>query len=367
MLIVLGKLCKFAIIFSFLVETVGGVLQSARAVRQGKIIVAGATGRIGSLVVEDLLRRNQNAANESISVSVVAAVRNVEKANKMFSNILPDIEIVKCDLNAPKDIDKICKDADGVIFCATGFSQASSVWDKIASVFALSLSPKKLMDVTALSQIGKAMVGKPNSVCENGPSVVLCSSAGVTRPTWSDDKKIRLIGAADIPIVRLNPFDVLGGKRQSEEALRASGARYCIVRPCGLNNNWPAGRPILSQGDVAVGRTNLKDAAAILVDAMLDSTAVQKTFESITMPGLPKPLSYTEQLSRMSKDGEKQMSEETLFAQYSILQQLVPGETLAPNKLAMGQTYDQLDKGEAGRLGERGAERAPIVRETYSR
>jgi hypothetical protein len=34
------------------------------------------------------------------------------------------------------------------------------------------------------------------------PQFVLCSSAGVTRPGWSEEKKKKFVGAADIPIVR---------------------------------------------------------------------------------------------------------------------------------------------------------------------
>ena len=55
------------------------------------------------------------------------------------------------------------------------------------------------------------------------------------------------------------------------------------------------------------------------------------------------------------------LDEVSVEAQYNILQQLLPGETLQPNKLAMGQTYEQLDKGETGRLGERGQEKIPTT------
>lgn len=43
------------------------------------------------------------------------------------------------------------------------------------------------------------------SVTECTPRVIMLSSAGVTRPRWSDEKKTKLVGCADIPIVRLNP------------------------------------------------------------------------------------------------------------------------------------------------------------------
>jgi uncharacterized protein YbjT (DUF2867 family) len=60
----------------------------------------------------------------------------------------------------------------------------------------------------------------------------------VTRPSWSDEKKAQLENAADIPIVRLNPFDILNKKCEAEQILRDSGLPYSIVRPCGLNDDW---------------------------------------------------------------------------------------------------------------------------------
>lgn len=44
----------------------------------------------------------------------------------------------------------------------------------------------------------------------------MCSSAGVTRPSWSEEKKLRYPGAADIPIVRLNPFNILNIKKDGK-------------------------------------------------------------------------------------------------------------------------------------------------------
>jgi uncharacterized protein YbjT (DUF2867 family) len=55
------------------------------------------------------------------------------------------------------------------------------------------------------------------------------------------DKKLKYPGAADIPIVRLNPFGILDIKKEGEQALRDSGALYTIVRPTGLNDKFPSG------------------------------------------------------------------------------------------------------------------------------
>jgi hypothetical protein len=187
------------------------------------------------------------------------------------------------------------------------------------------------------------------------------SSAGVTRPSWSDSKKIKLAGCADIPIVRLNPFGILDVKAESEQKLRESGVNYCIVRPGGLNDNWPAGaRPIFSQGDVAVGRINRQDVARLLCDVLTLEEACDKTFEVICVAGYPPPLDIAPALKRLKTDTQG-MSETEVEAMYSVMQQLLPGEKQDAAALAMGQTYEQLDKGETGRFGQRGTENAEAV------
>lgn len=66
------------------------------------------------------------------------------------------------------------------------------------------------------------------------------------------------------------------------------------------------------------------------------------------------------QLSRLCNDGIA-LSDAQLEVQYALLQQLLPGEILQPEQLAMGQTYEQLDAGVDGRLGKRGTEEAPLT------
>ena len=61
-----------------------------------KVVVAGATGRTGSLVVEELRKRN---------VAVVALVRDLEKANNLFSGD-EDVSIVQCNLASESEIEK---------------------------------------------------------------------------------------------------------------------------------------------------------------------------------------------------------------------------------------------------------------------
>ena len=163
-------------------------------------------------------------------------------------------------------------------------------------------------------------------------------------------------GCAEIPIVRLNPFGILGLKAEGERQLRKNGVKYCVVRPCGLNDNWPEGaRPVFSQGDVAVGRINRKDVSKILCDVLSLPEACDKTFEVIGLAGYPPPRGIGPALERLKLDSED-LSESEVEAMYAVAQQLLPGERQDAAALAMGQTYEQLDKGETGRLGERGKE-----------
>ena len=295
------------------------------------VAIAGATGRTGSLVVQELLDRG---------VAVVALVRNVDKATEVLppagSNSL---KIIKCDLSDEDDIQQAVSGMDAAVWCATGFSDGpSSLIDRIKNIFGVAVTPKKSIDAVGIVALAEAFASVKGN--DNLPKVVMLSSAGVTRPSWDDEKKALFVGAADIPIVRLNPFNILNIKAESEEKLRKSGTPYCIYRPSGLNDKHPAGsRPVFSQGDVAVGRINRKDVATILVDCLATEEATGKTFEAFSLAGLPPAKSIGPALARLRPDAEGIPSNEVLLATYSAMQQLLPGETQQPERLAMGQTY----------------------------
>lgn len=313
-----------------------------------KVAVVGATGRTGRYVVEELIDRG--------ATQVVALVRSQQKVKEVFGDqSLPaSVQFVECDLTNDKAIQKALKGMDAAIWCATGFSSESSWVDRLVSL--VGIATKRSIDSVGLPLIAKAL--SQNGHDESLPKVVMCSSAGVTRPAWDEARKEQFPGAADIPIVRLNPFGILDIKRESEENLRRAGVPYSIVRPCGLNNDWPVGsRPILSQGDVAVGRIHRRDVATLLVDVLSEKEATGKTFEVIGLCNYPKARSMTPSLERLRRDDEGPVPQEIVSATYATMQQLLPGEEQNSAALAMGQTYEQLDKGETGRLGERGTEK----------
>lgn len=322
------------------------------------VVVAGATGRLGSKVVAQLLSPDPGSKMQPVRVR--ALVRSKAKAEGKLPVSSPLLEVMECNLLDNNSVVQACAGAEAAVWCATGFSDSSerSVLDKLLGAVRQQFRRQESVDIAGIKSVAACFRGGASAL--GGPRVVLCSSAGVTRTTWSEAKKKQYEGCADIPIVRVNPLGVLDTKRESEEVLRASGADYTVVRPCGLNDAWPQGRPLLSQGDMAVGRISRQDAARVLAEMLFEPLASGKTFEVFALSGYDKPADNSQQLARLRTDSEEASSptsDASLSLLYSLLQQLVPGKELAPNKLAMGQTYEQLDNGERGRLGERGRER----------
>lgn len=130
------------------------------------------------------------------------------------------------------------------------------------------------------------------------PRVVVLSSAAVTRPFWTEDEKRAYASAANIPIVALNPGNILGFKLQGEDFVRQSGLPYCIVRPTGLNDETQMARSrlIFSQGDRTVGRINRDDVARVLGTVVLSKEATYKTFEVET--NATRAIQLAEELER---------------------------------------------------------------------
>lgn len=377
------------------------------------VVVAGATGRTGRYVVEELLNRGVT--------NVIALVRNDTKAQEVFPNPPSNLQMISCSFNNETQIMDLIQsmNIDAAIWCATGFATnpvtttspvtsssspptaAVSFIDQLKKIFGWqspssssssttsAASPvipsdmkQQSIDLIGLPAIAKSLVPRVKTTLEKDrnielPKMVMCSSAGVTRTIWDEEKKQKYIGAADIPIVRLNPFNILDRKRESEALLRRTSSihdedndnnekkvvKYCIVRPCGLNDSWPQNsRPVFTQGDVAVGRLHRRDLAKILVDTLTTPEALYKTFEVVGLANYPPASSgIGPALARLHTDMELEkahpsLSDEIVFATYTAMQQLLPGETQDAAALAMGQTYEQLDKGTVGRLGVRGQE-----------
>ncbi|KAK9803244.1 hypothetical protein WJX73_009291 [Symbiochloris irregularis] len=111
------------------------------------------------------------------------------------------------------------------------------------------------------------------------PRIILVSSAGVERNALiGDDMEKR---KNSMPIIQLNPGGMLNHKFEGENAVRASGLPYTIVRPTGLSNDQELGPSALefAQGDTIEGRVTRDEVATVIAAALSTPAAVGKTLE----------------------------------------------------------------------------------------
>jgi len=198
------------------------------------ILVAGATGRTGTEIVGELLARGYR---------VRAFVRDIEAAQEKLGD---GIEYAEGDVREPTSIEVALDGVDALISAiGAGRGDPSN-----GPEFVDYGGVKNLADAAAAAGLRQ---------------MVLVSSAGVTQENHILNKM----------------FDnVLTWKFKGEEALRASGVAYTIVRPGGLTNA-PGGEVevVFLQGDKESGAIPRADVARVCVAALASDDALNKTFE----------------------------------------------------------------------------------------
>jgi uncharacterized protein YbjT (DUF2867 family) len=204
------------------------------------VLVAGATGGTGHALVDQAL-----AAGYRVRV----LVRDEDKARGLFGN---RVAYAVGDVRNARPLRSAVRGADYVV-SALGSNTRRDPEN----------SPE-LVDYGGVKALAEA--ARDAGVRH----FVLVSSMGVTHP--------------DHPLNRMFD-DILVWKLRGEDALRASGVPYTIVRPGGLTND-PGGRLALEvmQGDPrdVTGRISRADLATLLVNALGRESASGRTFEVVS-------------------------------------------------------------------------------------
>ena len=205
------------------------------------ILVAGATGGVGSMIVQQL----QDSGKQ-----IRLLVRNRKQAVAMFGST---IETAVGDTRKPASLKAAIANIDEII-CATGSRNPGS-----------ENSPEQV-DYRGVDNLVQAAV-------EAGVhQFVLVSSIAVTK--------------SDHPLNRFGR--VLEWKLKGEQALRTSGLAYTIIRPGGLTDG-PGGNKRLSigQGDQITGMVSRSDVARLCIAALNEPAARNVTFEVVENGGEP--------------------------------------------------------------------------------
>ncbi|MEV5978420.1 SDR family oxidoreductase [Streptomyces sp. NPDC052114] len=202
-----------------------------------RVLVVGATGRTGRHAVEAAAARG---------LTPVALARDASRARRLLP---PGTEIVTGDLTDPDTLTQAVADVDAVIFVH------GSDDDGRPESF-------ERIDYGGVAHILGALDGRR-------PRIVLLTTIFVTRR----DHYFNDGGHA------------LDWKRRSERLVRLSGAPYTIVRPGWLDAGEGGTRLRIEQGDTGEGGIGRDVLGALLVEALLDDTAIGRTFEVFSGPG----------------------------------------------------------------------------------
>lgn len=209
----------------------------------GVIAVVGGSGRLGRVVVAELLGRA-----ERVQVLVREPTRAVLRLG-------PDVEVVPLDIRRADDVDLALRDASTVLLLAHGFLGGRG-------------APE------AVDHRGTANVARrANRV---GAHVVMVSMLGA-RPD--------------------SPMELARAKYAGEQALRASGASFTVVRAGPFLETWQqvlrdtagrSGRPlVLGHGRRPIPFVPVADVAALVVRAALDPSLREQV---LTVSGPPQTM-----------------------------------------------------------------------------
>jgi uncharacterized protein YbjT (DUF2867 family) len=210
-----------------------------------KAFVAGATGRTGRWIVEEL--RCLRQAEPSRNIPVRALVRDVQLAKTILS---PDIELVTGDILKQDSIFTALDDST-VVFSALG---AKPNFDPTGPFQADYLATRNLVDAAVARKV---------------EHIVLVSSICVSQFFHP-----------------LNLFWlVLFWKKQAEEYIQKSGITYTIVRPGGLKDEDNSD-PIVMEGadKLSGGSISRRKVAQVCVASIFEPAARNKIIEVVANP-----------------------------------------------------------------------------------
>jgi uncharacterized protein YbjT (DUF2867 family) len=206
------------------------------------VLVVGATGSIGRLVVEEAIREGYHTR---------ALVRDRHRARQLP----PEAEVVVGDVTQPATLPAAVAGVDAVVFTLGS--------DGAGKVGAENVDYGGVRNVLAALGTRTARIA-------------LMTSIGVTNRTGSYNRSTQ---AHD-------------WKRRSERLVRASGLPYTIVRPGWFDYNAPDEHALVllqgdtrQAGDSSDGAVARRQIAEVLVRSLASDAALRKTFELVAIAG----------------------------------------------------------------------------------
>ena len=245
-----------------------------------KILVAGATGGVGQLVVAKLLAKE---------LDVRALSRSRAKAESMFDS---RVEIVEGNILQPNTLINALNGISYIICCTGTTAFPSLRWD-FANLFQPSNSPEAVD--------GEGVKNLTSAAPQDLKRFVFVSSAGVSRKD-------------ELPYNILNAFGVLDAKLTGERAIKSSGLYYTIIRPARLIDGPYTSYDLntllraktdgkkaveIKPGDRLDGETSRIDVANACVECLFDDNTINKEFCIANTGDRPPTINWSQLFSSL--------------------------------------------------------------------
>ncbi|MDZ8052862.1 MAG: SDR family oxidoreductase [Aulosira sp. ZfuVER01] len=260
------------------------------------VLVVGATGGVGQLVVSELL-------DKGLGVRILT--RNTAKAQKMFNN---KVEVAVGDIRDRATLPAAMQNVTHIICCTGTTAFPSSRWEFDPSPSWIEwvqlLVDQKLRDSRAKNSPTKVDAeGVSNLVAAAPPNLqrfVFVSSSGVLRKD-------------QLPFSILNSFGVLDAKQKGEEAIINSGLPYTIIRPgrlidgpytsYDLNTLFQAKTDsklgvVIGKGDKLLGDASRIDVAAACVECLFHPATERQIFDLVNKGTRPPVIDWEKLFSQ---------------------------------------------------------------------
>ena len=132
------------------------------SLRGSSLLLSGATGMIGSLLVEAILYKDEK---EGLNCTVIALGRNAEKAKKRFDGCWdsPFFQFVECDVNKVETMPKDVK-ADFVLHLASNTHPVAYATDPIGTITANIIGTQNMLDLAVRCGAKRFLFASSNEV-----------------------------------------------------------------------------------------------------------------------------------------------------------------------------------------------------------
>jgi uncharacterized protein YbjT (DUF2867 family) len=210
--------------------------------RRMNVLVVGATGSIGRLVVEEAVRKSH---------AVRALVRDSRKARQL----LPEVEVVAGDLTRPDTLPAAVDGVDAIVFTHGSDRGGKAEAERV--------------DYGGVRNVLAVLGGR-------SVRIALMTAIGVTNREGDYNRRT----------------EAHDWKRRGERLVRVSGLPYTIVRPGWFDYNKPDEHQLVllqgdrrHAGDPSDGVVARRQIAQVLVASLTSDAALRKTFELVAKKG----------------------------------------------------------------------------------